>query len=212
MTNEIEQGLHEKLCAVILGEASDEVRAEVERALEQSADLREERERLEKTIGMVRATMAGSESLPPSAAEEILANARRPRREPWFARPSFRIAAGLATVAIAGVLAFRAMRSHRSPANEEVAMIPRTVNERGRALEAKIKTEADVLANAQSKSPASAPADSTGSAAPRAGAAEHRRLGLLGQTDSHRKQQAPGLDGCAERWQRRRPAPGRAGV
>ena len=52
MTNEIEQGLHEKLCAFVLGEASDEVCVEVEKALDGSADLRAERERLEKTIGL----------------------------------------------------------------------------------------------------------------------------------------------------------------
>jgi len=37
MTNEIEEGLHEKLCAYVLGEATEEVRAEVEKALEASA-------------------------------------------------------------------------------------------------------------------------------------------------------------------------------
>jgi len=58
MKHEIEQGLHEKLCAYLLGEASDEVRAEVEAALAGSAELREEREYLEKTIGLVQETMA----------------------------------------------------------------------------------------------------------------------------------------------------------
>jgi Ca-activated chloride channel family protein len=120
MTNEIEQGLHEKLCAYVLGEASEEVRVEIERALEGSEDLRAERVRLEKTIGLVREAMTGSESLSASAAE-ILADARRPRGRPWYAQPSLRIAAGITAVAWAGVFAFRAMESRHDAESIDIA-------------------------------------------------------------------------------------------
>ncbi|MFN0008501.1 MAG: von Willebrand factor type A domain-containing protein [Planctomycetota bacterium] len=109
MKRPIEQGLHEKLCAYILGEASDETRAEIEKALAESTELREERERIESTIGLVQATMGGSEELPPSAAREILAEAGPRRRRPWYSQTSFKMAAGLAGAALVGVISFRAM-------------------------------------------------------------------------------------------------------
>jgi Ca-activated chloride channel family protein len=133
MTNEIEQGLHEKLCAFVLGEASDEVRVEVEKALEESADLRAERERLEETIGLVKEAMAGSESLPPSAAAEILADARTPRQRPWYARPALPIAAGIAAITMIGILAFRtSVHVHQSKVSVEsqLAMNERDLDER----------------------------------------------------------------------------------
>lgn len=138
MKNEIEQGLHEKLCAYILGEASDEARAEVEKALAESAELREERERIERTIGLVQATMGGSEALPPSAAREILAEARPRAVRPWYAQTSFRMAAGLAGAALVGVIGFRAMeessRSTTIPA-ERVARLDGERRSAGRELE-----------------------------------------------------------------------------
>jgi hypothetical protein len=109
MKNEIEQGLHEKLCAYILGEASEDVRAEVEAALAERAELRTERERIEGTIGLVQATMGESEALPPSAAREILAEAKPRSMRPWYGRASFRMAAGIAGAALVGVIGFRAM-------------------------------------------------------------------------------------------------------
>jgi anti-sigma factor RsiW len=109
MKNEIEQGLHEKLCAYILGEASEDVRAEVEAALAERAELRTERERIEGTIGLVQATMGESEALPASAAGEILAEAKPRSMRPWYGRASFRMAAGIAGAALVGVIGFRAM-------------------------------------------------------------------------------------------------------
>jgi len=117
MKKAIEQGLHEKLCAYILGEASDEVRAEVEKALAESAELREERERIESTIGLVQATMGGSEELPPSAARDILAEAGPRRRRPWYQTTGFRIAAGFVALAAGAVIVSRlSNRADRSSA------------------------------------------------------------------------------------------------
>jgi Ca-activated chloride channel family protein len=129
MTNEIEQGLHEKLCAFILGEASEEVRAEVEKALEASAELRAERERIEATIGLVQTAMASGEALPTDAASEILADARALRKRPWYALPSVRIAAGVAAAALIGV-GYMMTFPGRPPADPIVAMGVPTHSER----------------------------------------------------------------------------------
>jgi len=177
MTNEIEQGLHERLCAYVLGEATDEVRAEVERALEASAELRAEREHLEKTIGFVQEAMAGSETLPPGAVAEICADARKPRHRPWYARPALRIAAAISAIAIAGVLAFRAMEARRTRAGIELAELPRKLNGSGRMqpapeeADAGAKSDAGLLAYAErmtQPAPADAARPSAGPAAPAA--------------------------------------------
>ena len=52
--SEIEQTLHEKLCAFVLGELDEFERAQVEAELERNPALRAERARLEATIGVVR--------------------------------------------------------------------------------------------------------------------------------------------------------------
>ena len=52
--SEIEQELHEKLCAFVLGELDELERAQVEAELERKPALRAERARLEATIGVVR--------------------------------------------------------------------------------------------------------------------------------------------------------------
>ena len=111
MKHEVEQGLHEKLCAYVLGEASDEVRAEVEAALEASEELRAEKERLEQTIGLVQETLGTADAVPAISAEEILADARAARRRPWYGRPAYRAAAGIAAVSLLGVLGYQSMRS-----------------------------------------------------------------------------------------------------
>lgn len=117
MKNEIEQGLYEKLCAYVLGEASEEVRAEVEAALEAHADLREERARLEQTIGLVQETLGVGEPDSAISAEEILADAHAVRKGPWYSRPAFRAAAGICAATLVGVIGYRAMQSEeRHPA------------------------------------------------------------------------------------------------
>ena len=116
MSHEIEQGLHERLCAYVLGEASPAERAEVERALEADAGLRAERARLEATIGIVRGALGDEEGLAPGAAEALLARSRA-ARTPWWARPSVRIAAGLVALAsVAGALAYRQAAQRRAQA------------------------------------------------------------------------------------------------
>ncbi len=111
MKHEIEQGLHEKLCAYVLGEASDEVRAEVEAALAASEDLRAEKESLERTIGFVQETLGGADAEPAISAEKVLADARASRRRPWYGRPAYRAAAGIAAVSLLGVLGYRTMHA-----------------------------------------------------------------------------------------------------
>ena len=114
MKNEQEdQRLHELLCAHILGETNDAERNEIERALAQSSELREERDRLETTIGFVRDAMAEGDALRPSAAAEILAAAKR-RKSHRFARPLLALAASLAVI-VSGYAMFRAFARSREP-------------------------------------------------------------------------------------------------
>jgi len=67
--------LHEKLCAWILGETTPDEAREVEAALARSAELREERARLEATIGAVRGAFAAPESLSQDALSTLLSAA-----------------------------------------------------------------------------------------------------------------------------------------
>jgi Ca-activated chloride channel family protein len=99
--NEAQITLHDKLCAYILGEADDDERAEIERALESSSELRAERDRLELTIGFVRDALTDVEKLSPEATAEVLSavGAKKPR--PWYFSNPMRIAAGIAAVTIA---------------------------------------------------------------------------------------------------------------
>ncbi|MCY2959900.1 MAG: von Willebrand factor type A domain-containing protein [Planctomycetota bacterium] len=97
MNGKIEQGLHEKLCAYVLGESEGADRAEVERELLRSPELRAERERLESTIGAVRDALAPTETLTPEA-KEALERAVRPAPIAQF--PWLRLAAGIGAVGL----------------------------------------------------------------------------------------------------------------
>ncbi|HUG36371.1 MAG TPA: hypothetical protein VML54_05440, partial [Candidatus Limnocylindrales bacterium] len=88
--------MHALLCAVLLGEASEAERAEVERALEASPELCAERERIAATIALVGGALkeGAGDSLRPEATAALTAAAgrrRAPRR--WYASPAFRLAA-----------------------------------------------------------------------------------------------------------------------
>lgn len=108
MTNGIE-GLHEKLCAYVLGEADEATRVVVERELAASAELRAEKARVESTIGLVKSALGGDETLSAEKTEQVLTAAKPPPvrspSRPWYTRPSMKIAAGLSAVAL-GYLAF----------------------------------------------------------------------------------------------------------
>ena len=78
--------LHEILCAYLLGEANaDEIRR-VEEALAQSEELRAERERLEKTLGVVRGAFP-EEALSESAFADVLAKAEGIQKGEDSAKP-----------------------------------------------------------------------------------------------------------------------------
>ena len=63
--------LTQLLCAYVLGEADDAERAEVEAALAKDASLREERARLEATIGLVKSSLGKDETLSYRATSEV---------------------------------------------------------------------------------------------------------------------------------------------
>lgn len=104
-----EQGrLHAMLCAYVLGEADAKERAEVEAALARDSGLREERARLEATIGLVQGSLGKDEVLPYDAtrevtrAAELLATPPASRAPtPWYRSGSLRAAASI--VALVGV-------------------------------------------------------------------------------------------------------------
>ena len=119
--------LHEKLCAYILGEANDDERAEVERALSVSPELRAEREQLEATIGLVRTTMSIGETLSPEVTTDVLSRASAKRPRPWYFSMPMRIAAGIAAITIA--YALYESRSE-GPMGERVARLDSSANAR----------------------------------------------------------------------------------
>lgn len=109
-----QDGLHERLCAYVLGEGSPEERIAIEREMSQSPQMRAQCDTIERTIGLVKSAMAGSETLSPEAAETVVsaASASRPARPaPMPSGPWLRIAAGIGAVA----LGFALVRSHEMP-------------------------------------------------------------------------------------------------
>ncbi|MCC6406622.1 MAG: von Willebrand factor type A domain-containing protein [Planctomycetes bacterium] len=113
--------LHQLLCAVVLGEASADERAEVERALETSPELRAERARLEATIGLVQGSLSDGERLSPVAERELENALARRRPRPWHSRPAFRIAASVLAIGSIGWIASRVYEGRRDVRNEDVA-------------------------------------------------------------------------------------------
>ena len=67
--------MHELLCAYVLGEASAEEAQRVERALNDSSELRDEKARLEQTIGLVQGAFTGNDKLSDERLTNILSAA-----------------------------------------------------------------------------------------------------------------------------------------
>jgi Ca-activated chloride channel family protein len=142
--DEREATLHEKLCAYVLGEASESERAEIERALAESAELRAEREKLEATIGLVRESMTRGEALSPEATADVLSAAGVKRARPWYFSTPIGIAAGIVAV----TLVYAAYQSHddRVPA-ARMAQVDR----RELALESKLDDASNMRDNTEKK-------------------------------------------------------------
>ncbi len=97
MEAKFDQSLHEKLCAYVLGDCEGADRAEVERELLRSPELRAEKERLERTIGAVRGALEPAETLNP-VAHAALERAVRPAKIVQF--PWLRMAAGIGAIGL----------------------------------------------------------------------------------------------------------------
>ena len=101
---------HELLCAYVLGEASAEERERIEAELAADPELRAERERLESTIGLVKAFGEPAPELSESARQAVhAAGEDGPGLAPiltlpWYRKPAFRVAA-LALVAVGAAFA-----------------------------------------------------------------------------------------------------------
>ncbi len=98
---------HERLCAYVLGELPADERDALEAELARDPALRAERERLERTIGLVQGALgddaAAGERLPPAATDDLLRRAARPAPVLRFPRRLAGLAAAAAVVAMAFV-------------------------------------------------------------------------------------------------------------
>jgi len=95
----VEQKMHELLCAYALGEVDAAQRIEIERALAASAELRGELEKIEGTIGLVRETLGGGETMSPEAEQALMTAVKpSPKSTPWFSNGWMRMAAGFLVV------------------------------------------------------------------------------------------------------------------
>jgi Ca-activated chloride channel family protein len=117
MTNETHDRMHELLCAYVLGEASADERAEVERALEASAELRQEKERVEATIGLVKTVLVQDETLSSQKREAVLRAGllpvvKPPAERPWWGRTWVRAAAAVLVVSF-GFAGWSVYERHR---------------------------------------------------------------------------------------------------
>lgn len=103
MTNATHDRMHELLCAYVLGEATADERAEVERALASSPELALEKQRIEATIGLVQSAITEDETLSAARREEVLRAAVPPRALPraWWREGWVRAAAGILFVSFA---------------------------------------------------------------------------------------------------------------
>lgn len=133
--------LHEQLCAFVLGELDATAAAKVEAALAGSPELREERDRIEATIGLVRAACGGGgESLSPELLAPIERAARpAPAPRQWYSATPFRLAAGFVALA-GGMLAGKALldETPRTPESTAVARLGREVEHEGVELREKL--------------------------------------------------------------------------
>jgi len=95
----MEQRMHELLCAYALGEVDAAQRIEVERALASSPELRQELEKIEDTIGLVRESLGGGETMSAEAEKALMSAVNpEPRKNPWHSNGWMRMAAGFLVV------------------------------------------------------------------------------------------------------------------
>lgn len=196
MTNEIHDRNHELLCAYVLGEVNETERAEVEALLAGSEELRAEKERLEKTIGLVQDALGDDDRLSASARESVLSAAVTPApvRSIWQ-RPWVRIAAGVMFVSLAlGGWAVYERRGALPPAMETAKLDGARADASNR-LERKNETLRDGALDVPGRAPESAPLRETAAARPapqapplaaaEAGARERKKVeALLKQQDA----------------------------
>ncbi len=95
----MEQKMHELLCAYALGEVDAAQRIEVERALAASPELRQELEKIEDTIGLVRESLGGGETMSKEAEKALMSAVNpEPPRVSWYSNGWMRMAASVLVV------------------------------------------------------------------------------------------------------------------
>lgn len=120
----LDQNMHEKLCAYALGEGTEAERAEFAAQLLASPELRAELERIEGTIGLVREFAPSSPALDPRTREALIQSvpaAAAALQPVWFGRTWVRMAAGV-FVLVGGFLFLRQMKQANMPP-EQLAVL-----------------------------------------------------------------------------------------
>jgi len=108
---DIEQGLHERLCAYVFGELQGAERAAFEAELLRSPELQRERERLTATIGLVKSAVPDV-GLSTAVRRDLVASARRSRFRFLSGRSIARLAAAVVLIG-GGLLGLRAFNASR---------------------------------------------------------------------------------------------------
>ncbi len=114
--------LNQLLCAYVLGEADAAERAEIEGALARDPALREERDRIAATVGLVKDAMGKDETLSYRATSEVTRAAAEmiagpvPARRPvaWYQSSSLRAAASIVALVGGSFLGWRAYVSSQA--------------------------------------------------------------------------------------------------
>jgi Ca-activated chloride channel family protein len=137
--------MHELLCAYALGEADAAQRIEVERALVASPELRKELEKIEQTIGLVRESLGGGETMSDEAEKALMsAVSPEPRRSAWYASGWMRMAAGF--LVVGGGALWMNMLYERNSANMTRSEVAQREKEEARKTEPKAGPAADTSA------------------------------------------------------------------
>ncbi|MBI5434987.1 MAG: von Willebrand factor type A domain-containing protein [Planctomycetes bacterium] len=187
--------LHRLLCATVLGEASADERAEVERALETSPELRAERARLEATIGLVQGSLLDGERLSPAAERELEHALARRRPRPWHSRPAFRIAASVLAIGSIGWVALRVFEARRDARNEDVAPReePPARDDEVARLDESERGQLRSIGYSDGSTASPAPKSEASPSDARTALAKQRQAGERAELDAGRTVQVPGV-------------------
>jgi len=143
----MEQKMHELLCAYALGEVDAAQRIEVERALAASAELRQELEKIEETIGLVRESLGGRDMLSQEAEKALMSAVNpEPRRNPWYSSGWMRMAASFVVIGGGALLMQRMYESNEANMpSKEVAQVEKRLGRKAEASSSEVEADQSTL-------------------------------------------------------------------